>query len=149
MKQNLFGRILGKMKIFVQDFVTIKTGKTGVSFTVFLLLERLQIPIPIFFKYQDTRTDSLQFCPSYGKWKYLESDHWYGIAIFSRLKELAHRLGSKGDRDILIFLFSWPRARLATLPGSIFCMTKQDTYSRDMGKNCAFRSDGGRRVLVK
>ena len=26
MKQNLAGRILGKIKIFVQDFVTIKTG---------------------------------------------------------------------------------------------------------------------------
>ena len=26
MKQNLFGKILGKIKIFVQDFVAIKTG---------------------------------------------------------------------------------------------------------------------------
>ena len=26
MKQSLVGRILGKIKIFVQDFVTIKTG---------------------------------------------------------------------------------------------------------------------------
>ena len=26
MKQNLVGKILGKIKIFVQDFVTIKTG---------------------------------------------------------------------------------------------------------------------------
>ena len=26
MKQNLDGKILGKIKIFVQDFVTIKTG---------------------------------------------------------------------------------------------------------------------------
>ena len=29
MKQNLVGKILGKIKIFVQDFVTIKAGVRG------------------------------------------------------------------------------------------------------------------------
>ena len=31
MKQNLVGKILGKIKIFVQDFVTIVTGITRLS----------------------------------------------------------------------------------------------------------------------
>ena len=35
MKQNLVGKILGKIKIFVQDFVTIVTGISSICFLPF------------------------------------------------------------------------------------------------------------------
>ena len=40
MKQNLVGKILGKIKIFVQDFVTIVTGITVV--VVVVVVSRIQ-----------------------------------------------------------------------------------------------------------
>ena len=37
MKRNLVGKILGKIKIFVQDFVPIRTALTGYNFYLFII----------------------------------------------------------------------------------------------------------------
>ena len=44
MKQNLVGRILGKIKIFVQNFVTIKTGITVPAVAIVFKSNQRQCP---------------------------------------------------------------------------------------------------------